>query len=152
MKDINKRIKESRPHLSKVSPLAYRLCQGFVGTNFLIGTLLLYFAERDTDALPLFGHIITFEVWAAVFTLLATAMLIGLVNNNWKLTKGVLIAGLFVKVFWTLSLAVLAATGSCVIDITILWLFLAWAQGWTIVHFLPVIGLNGIDEKSRQEG
>lgn len=151
MDEISTKIAESRPPLSRVSPLAHRMCQGFVGVNIILGFYLFYVAERASDALPLFGHAVSFEFWAVVAFIIAGGLWYGLCANNWNVIKAFLITGLLMKTFWTFSLIYLAMNGSNVLDVAFLWLFLAWAQAWTLVHFVPVIGWNGDDNRGPGE-
>lgn len=125
---LSKKIREARPKLSLVSPLVYSISWGFAVTNFMIAHSL--YVSQTTF---MFDH----RIWSIIFVLLGLGLTYGLVMNEWKVTKRVMVTGLFVKATWTIFLVVLAFQEPSTTGVLGIWILLSYIQAMSIVHFIP---------------
>lgn len=150
---VKRSIKSLRPPLRRVAPLTFWICAGFVWVNILIAGLLSIPDDALIRNIPIPTLIgpLNLDVWGAWFLAIGIGMLISLYLNNWTWLKRLLIAGLLTKLIWAYALIYMITLGYNVYATTMLWVFLAWVQGWTIVFFTPTIGdkRNTLPENER---
>lgn len=142
---IKQQLDSVRPKLKFIAPLTYRLCQGFAGVNLIIAIYFLFITTNLKNApLAITQGFLGFTAWGLIYLALSGLFAYGLYKNNWKLLRVSLGLGLTAEMMWTLALVLLVSTGYPIFGIMILWLSMTWTTAWTLVHFLPVIDLNGI--------
>lgn len=138
MRDINKTLKEIRPHLRQVAPLTYYTCWGFAIFNMSVA-IPLFRINQETF---LIVGVISLKVWALLFTSMGLLMAYALVRNDWKLTRGLMIIGVGIKASWLMELLVRATSGKSFVLATI-WALLVYLQFISYLYFTPVGPRNG---------
>jgi hypothetical protein len=140
MKTIEKQIQEARPPLKIVSPLTYLIIMGFaVGNIFLAPAFLVV----PLHALVVFPTIYAKWFWFAGFEFLAIGLLWGLRQNNWRLLRRLLAAGLTLKSIIMFALVVnMFQHGISGYGTIILWAMLSYFQAAVLIHPIPVMGVS----------
>lgn len=137
MTDIAKKIREIRPRLKEVSPLAASILLGYGVINILLGIGMLFYVNPSPEAVfAIVNSVVTFQVWGVVFILLGLAKLYGYFRNDWNFMKGLLVAGLSVKAAWAIALFIRFLDGGSIL-LLVIWLFFAYVQLVTYIHFIP---------------
>lgn len=135
--ELQQAIKEARPPLSVVAPLTNAICRGYVAVNIAIGLGMILLYAPTTD-IVIVNNLFTFDFWGAVFIILGLTQWWGLHKNDWQFSKFSLLLGLAVKSCWFVALAVRVLENPSAIVITLVWLFFAYVQAMTYIHFLPI--------------
>lgn len=139
-------IRTARPKLSLVAPLTHKICIGFGLVNMGLAYILFNVPTTLKTApfiiTPQAGFI-SFPIWGIIYFVLGLVLLYAVARNDWNMLRKALIFGLFTKTIWTIALIILAFQGYSIFVTMTFWLFLAWTQAWTIVHFIPVITWDG---------
>lgn len=150
MDDISHSIKEARPRLSKVSPLAAKIVLGFGIVNILLGLGLASTQARLATSLVIAPNQFAYQAWGAAFTFLGILMLLGYYHNEWKFMRQTFIIGMAFKFAWAIALVVRYTSGQQSNPLLlIIWLFFAYIQAVTYIHFLPIptVARGGEDER-----
>ena len=135
-------IRVARPNLKDVAPLTHKIVLGFGYINIIIAWILFHVPTTLKSApfaiTPQNGFI-GYREWGIIYFILGIFLLYSLRVNEWKWVRRGMIFGLFTKIVWTIALVLLAFQGYPIFVTMTLWLFMAWVQAWTIIHFTPVI-------------
>lgn len=132
---VRSKLLEARPKLSAVAPLTHAICWGYVVINLLLGTGMYFLYETS---IPLsVANVLSYQAWGVLFGSLGVLGAWGLLRNNWKLTKRLLIWGLALKAIWAIALIIRCIAAPQTILITAVWLFFAYIQAATYIYFLP---------------
>jgi hypothetical protein len=83
------------------------------------------------------ANLLPYKIWGIIFVALGITNALGLVKNNWNLSRNMLICGLAVKSVWAIALIVRCIAIPQTIVITIVWLFFAYVQAVTYIYFIP---------------
>lgn len=135
--ELQQAIKEARPKLSTVAPLTAAICWGFVVVNIVLG-LGMYFIYTTTVVPIAVASILSYESWGLIFFGLGIITAGFIFSNNWKATRNAQLAGLLIKSIWAIALIVRCFEEPRTILITAVWLFFAYIQAVTYIHFLPI--------------
>lgn len=134
--ELQKALKEARPPLSTVAPLTAAICWGYVVVNITLG-LGMYFLYDTTVPLAV-ASIVSYQVWGILFGFLGVATMYFLISNNWKATRNAQLIGLLFKAVWAAALIIRCFEAPQTILITAVWVFFAYIQAATYIHFLPI--------------
>lgn len=134
---IKQQIRQARPKLRLVSPLAASIVVGFGIMNIVLGFGLATQRVRTVD-LMVINEIMTYGVWGVVFMAVGLISLIAYARNNWKVMRIMLVFGVFLKLWWlaALTLRLVAGHYDNILFIC-LWGMLAFVQIVTYIHFMP---------------
>lgn len=136
---ISNAIKEARPKLSTISPLVAKIVLGFAGVNLLLGYGLISTKAQLATPILVAPTIESFQYWGIAFGLLGLAMIGGYIANNWKFLRATFVIGMLFKFAWLIALGSRYFAGDYDNPILlIVWLFFAYIQAVTYVHFLPL--------------
>jgi hypothetical protein len=146
-------VKQARPPLKQAAPLTYSICWGFavVNTILALGMIFIY----STPVPISIANILSYKQWGIIFFLLAITTSWGLLTNSWTLTRNTQLAGVLVKAIWAIALVARSVEVPQTIIITAVWLFFAFIQISTYLHFVPtnpIMDRVGLGEERRQEG
>lgn len=137
MTTIKQQIRQARPKLKDVSPLAAAIVVGFGIMNIVLGLGLITSRVRTVD-LMIINQFTTYEVWGVIFAAVGLASLIGFAVNSWKTMRVMLVIGVFLKMWWLAALAIRLFAGHYDnILFLSLWGMLAFVQVMTYIHFIP---------------
>lgn len=138
-KKITQTIKEARPKLSVISPLVAKIVLGFAVVNILLGWGLAAKVARLDTSLVISPSQFTFQLWGGAFILLGIAMLVTYALNQWKAMRATFVVGMAFKFAWAIALVVRYLSGGFDNPILlIIWLFFAYIQAVTYLHFMPL--------------
>lgn len=134
---IKQQIRQARPKLKDISPLAASIVVGFGIMNMILGFGLFTSRVRTVD-LMVINNITTYEVWGVVFALAGMISLLAYKANSWKWMRLMLVFGVFLKTWWLAALAIRLIAGHYdnILFIS-LWGMLAFVQIMTYVHLIP---------------
>lgn len=136
------RVAKARPNLGDVYPFYNSIVILFIIFNFFLAQYI-YLARPDTGlaVFNIFNNNGAY-IWSVVFALLAITLLWGKIKNDWAFMRGAMIAGLFVKALFLVSLiTLLFKTGfKATESIIILWTFATAVQFTWVMYFNSVIG------------
>jgi len=135
--ELQQALKEARPKLSTVAPLTAAICWGFVVVNLILG-LGMYFLYSTTISPIAVASVVSYQVWGIVLGGLGVVTAYFLLSNNWNATRQSQLAGLLLKSIWAIALVVRSFEEPRTILITAVWLFFAYVQAVTYIHFLPI--------------
>lgn len=149
--DLKKQLRDARPSLKLVSPLAHAIVMIFGLFNIFLGVSLFLAIDESKIASPLIivNDVFTYRFWGILFVLLGTFKLFSLKINNWNLSRKSLLLGVAVKVTWALALVVRALTSPGTWLITIMWVGLAGIQIATFIYFMPPSVATNLQPKGR---
>lgn len=137
--EVAKEIKDARPSLRIVSPLAYWIILIFGVFNILLGTTL-YLAldqKRFTASLIIVNDVFTFQFWGLLFVTIGLLKLFSLYRNNWKLARNTLLMGISVKAAWAIVLTIRTFVSPGTLFLDFIWVALALIQITTYIFFMP---------------
>jgi len=137
--EISQAIKQARPKLSSVSPLAAKIVLGYSVVNILLGWGLA--STQATLATPLVvaPEPYFYQIWGVLFITLGLFMGITYKRNSWKWMRYSFVIGMCFKFAWAIALLVRYVSGEFSNPlILIIWLFFAYVQAVTYVHFMPI--------------
>lgn len=134
--ELQQAIKEARPKLSTIAPLTSAICWGYVFVNITLG-LGMFFLYNTTVPLAV-ANIVSYQVWGILFGFLGLMTAYFLLTNNWKATRNAQLIGLMFKAVWAAALIIRCFSAPPTILITAVWVFFAYIQAVTYVHFLPI--------------
>lgn len=137
MSSIEKTLSEIRPSLRIVAPLTYYISWGFAIFNVLVSAPLYLIGDFK---FVLVGAI-SIKIWSALFMLTGFLFAYGLVVNNWRLTRNLMLAGVAIKSAWLMELLARAVTGRSFILVAI-WALILYLQIVTYIYFTPVRSKN----------
>lgn len=124
-----------RPKLREIAPVVYFGSWGFVVFNvFFLAPAYFSGAGRG---LALISTLLNPTFWGVVFLSIGLALGYGLLTNNWKITRGSLMVGLFVKLLWAYALLPTVFISFSSIGIVGLWLLVSFIQSLFIIYFVP---------------
>lgn len=129
MVSISNKIRTARPRLSTVSPLVFSITWGYAITNLFIAHSLL--VSQQT------GFILSNNLWSGVFAILSFGLAYSLVMNDWKKIKRFMVGALFVKIIWAFYLVAQSLNEASTTGVLGIWVFMAFVQAMTVVHFVP---------------
>lgn len=137
--DLQKQLREARPKLKVVSPLAHAVIMIFGFFNVFLGLSLLFAidAPRISSPLLIVNEVFNFRFWGVIFISLGIFKIASLKFNNWDLSRKSLLIGVAIKAAWTLALVVRAISSPGTWIVTILWFALAAIQIATFIYFMP---------------
>lgn len=137
--DLQKQLREARPNLKVVSPLAHAVIMIFGFFNIFLGISLFFALDESRISSPLLivNDFFNYRFWGVIFVLLGTFKLASLKFNNWDLSRKSLLLGVAIKAAWSLALVVRALSSPGTWLITILWFALAAIQIATFIYFMP---------------
>jgi len=135
--ELQQALKDARPKLSMVAPLTAAICWGYVVVNMVLG-LGMYFLYENTVAPIAVARMLTYDQWGVLFFGLGVATAFFLITNNWKATRNAQLVGLLFKAVWAAALIARCFEAPVTILITAVWVFFAYIQAVTYIHFLPI--------------
>lgn len=137
-KQITEAIKEARPKLKDVSPLTAKIVLGFSGVNLLLGAGLASTQSQLARPIVVAPNQTSFQLWGAAFFVLGLFMAYFYLRNDWKRIRYTFIVGLVFKLSWFMALAIrYFTTDYSNPTLLVVWLFFAYVQMVTYIHFLP---------------
>lgn len=137
-KQITEAIKEVRPKLSQISPLVAKIVLGFSGVNLLLGAGLFTTQSKLASPLVIAPNELSFQLWGAAFFVLGLLMAYGYWRNNWHFMRQTFIIGMVFKFCWFAALVIRYFSGEYNNPtLLVVWLFFAYIQAVTFIHFLP---------------
>jgi len=138
-KDIKHEIREARPKLRDVSPLAYWdvLVMGWF--NIVLGATFIFGIDetRFAASLLIVNELFTFDFWGVIFILIGLLKLYSLRINNWKLSRSTLFLGVSVKAAWMIALTIRTFISPGTLFLNILWITIALLQIGAYIWFMP---------------
>lgn len=147
MQEVRQALKIARPKLSTVAPLTAAICWGYVVVNLVLG-LGMIFIYQGTIAPISIAAIFSYPVWGALFLLTSALTCYGLISNNWNISKQSQLLGLGLKSVWAIALIIRCFSYPQTILITGVWIFFAYIQAVTYIHFLPIP--KGVNHESNR--
>lgn len=127
-----------------VAPLVAKIMLGFAGVNMLLSLALAGSQYVYYPPLIVAPNVLTMQLWAAAFGLLGALMLYAYIRNNWKLMRRTLVCGITFKFAWAIALGVRYVTVQNASPVLlVIWLFFAYIQIVTYVHFVPLPDQSG---------
>lgn len=142
----NDEIRQARPNLRLVNPLAFWLCVAMVLLNVSLGYVVI--RVPDTSGLVLY-NILPQIAYGLLYFLSAGLLSLSLLKNSWYMTKVILAFGLFLKCLYAYGLVALGFKlgFSNLEGIVSVWLFIVFVQALMIMFLLPPwLKLNGGDD------
>lgn len=137
MSDIKKMIKEVRPKLKVVSPLAAAIMFGYGVINLFLGIGLFFYVNPSPDSeFAVITPYTPFEVWGVIFFLIGLFKLFTYYRNDWVNMRRSLILGVLIKSIWFFALFIRWLDGSSII-LLVVWGFFMYVQIVTFRHFIP---------------
>lgn len=137
--NLHKELREARPNLKLVSPLAHAVIFIFGMFNIFLGITLFFAIDESkiTTSLLIVNAVFNYHFWGVVFVLLGALKLFSLKFNNWNLSRKSLLLGVAIKAAWAIALIVRALTSPGTWFVAIMWLALAAIQIVTFIYFMP---------------
>lgn len=141
--EITQAIKEARPRLARVSPLVAKIVLGFGVINLLLGLGLVTTQAKLSTPLVVAPSIGFYQAWGVAFILLGLAMLWLYKRNSWRGMRYTFVIGMCFKFAWAIALLVRYVSGDFANPLVlIIWLFFAYIQAVTYIHFMPQPALD----------
>jgi len=139
MDTIEKAIKQARPNLKTVTPLAHAILNIYAIFNIALGIsfILAIDSSRITAPLLIVNEVFTYDFWGFVFIAIGILKLYSIKTNNWNLSRKSLLVGVAIKAAWAIALIVRSLTSPGTWLVTIMWLALALVQIVTFIFFMP---------------
>lgn len=141
---IQQKIALARPPLSKVSPLAFFICWGYVVVNIILGLGMIFLYSTPVPIAV--ASILPYWAWGVAFLGVSVLTSYGLVTNKWEITRGSQIYGLVLKGIWGVALVIRCFYEPRTILITGVWLFFTYVQAAVYIHFFPPLIAEAPDE------
>jgi len=137
--DLHKQLRDARPRLKLVSPLAHAVVMIFGIINIVLGISLLFAIDQSkiSSSLLIVNELFNYRFWGVVFILLGLFKLLSLKLNSWNMSRKSLLIGVAIKAAWALALIVRAASSPGTWLIATLWIALAAIQIATFIYFMP---------------
>ena len=137
--DLDKAIKQARPNLKTVTPLAHAILVIYAFFNLFLGVsfILAIDQSRITAPLLIVNDVFTYDFWGYVFVAIGLLKLYSIKTNNWALSRKSLLVGVAIKAAWAIALIVRSLTSPGTWLVTIMWLALALVQIATFIFFMP---------------
>ena len=137
MTEIEKRIRQARPKLKLVSPLAAAIIMGYGFVNLALGLgLWIYVNPTPDSTFAVITPLTSFHFWAVVFTVLGVFKLYSYFRNDWSKMRLSLIIGVLIKSIWFIALFFRFLDGGSVL-LLVIWFFFMYIQIVTYIHFIP---------------
>lgn len=137
-REIAQAIKEARPKLARVSPLVAKIVIGFGVINILLGIGLATTQASLATPLVVAPERFYYQLWGFLFFVLGVAMLWLYARNSWRGMRYTFVIGMCFKFMWAIALVVRYVSGEFSNPIVlIIWLFMAYIQAVTYLHFMP---------------
>lgn len=151
--DLQKQLRNARPRLKVVSPLAHAVVMIFGIINILLGVSLFFAIDQSKipTSLIIVNEVFNYHFWGIIFIVLGSIKLISLKLNNWNLSRKSLLLGVAVKAAWALALVVRALASPGTWLIAILWIALAAIQIATFIYFMPPSVVTNVQPKNGGE-
>lgn len=139
MSNLAQQLREARPKLRVVSPLAFWIVFIMGVFNILLGLTLMYGIDRNrlSASLIIVNEFSSYTVWGVIFIVLGIVKLYSLKLNNWKLSRQTLIIGVAIKAMWSIALVFRIFISPGTVFITLCWLCIAAMQMATYIFFMP---------------
>lgn len=145
MTDLQKQLRQARPKLKVVSPLAYWIMLSLATFNVVFGSVLFLALDQNRLSAPLLivNEVFTYQFWGLIFIGLGLLKFFSLWANNWNLARNTLLMGVTVKITWAVALAIRTFVSPGTFLVNLVWITLALIQMGTYIWFLPpAIGGN----------
>jgi predicted ferric reductase len=151
--NLHKELREARPKLKFVSPLAHAVIFIFGVFNILLGITFLFAIDENkiTTSLLIVNDVFTYRFWGIVFILLGVFKIFSLKLNNWSLSRKSLLLGVAIKAAWAIALVVRAVTSPGTWFVAIMWIALAAIQIMTFIYFMPPSVRTNIQPEGRRK-
>lgn len=107
MSSIDRTLKQIRPRLYSIAPHTFWFSVGFGTFNIVVGLSSL---SNTIFKMVEISGLVPLDLWAAMFLLHGIALIVSLAINNWKFTKSLHFAGLFIKTGWWMELFIFTLT------------------------------------------
>lgn len=132
-------IREARPSLRIVSPLAHYVVLIMGIFNILLGLTLIYGIDKSrlSASLIIVNEFSSYTFWGVLFIILGIVKLYSLKKNDWKLARNTLIVGVAIKAMWSVALIFRIFISPGTVFITLCWLCIAALQMATYIFFMP---------------
>jgi hypothetical protein len=132
-------LREARPSLRLVSPLAHWIVLLLGIFNIFLGLTLMFGIDKQrlSASLIIVNEITSYTFWGVVFILLGILKLYSLKINNWRLSRNSLIIGVAIKAMWSVALIFRIFISPGTVFITLCWLIIAAMQMATYIFFMP---------------
>lgn len=141
--EIAQAIKEARPKLKRVSPLVAKIVIGFGVINILLGIGLATTQASLATPLVVAPEQFYYQLWGFLFFTLGVAMLWLYARNSWRGMRYTFVIGMCFKFMWAIALVVRYFSGEFSNPLVlIIWLFMAYIQAVTYLHFMPQPALD----------
>lgn len=138
-KSLKRQIREARPKLKMVSPLAHWTVTIMAVFNLLLGLSLFVLVDQTRLSAPLLivNSLLTYKFWGAVFIGVGLLKLYSLWSNRWELARASLFLGVTIKAAWAVALIIRVLVSPGTFFLTLLWVTVALLQMGAYVWFLP---------------
>lgn len=139
MSNLIHEIRDARPNLRTVSPLAHYIVFLLGIFNVLLGLTLMFGIDKSrlSASLIIVNEFASYTFWGVVFIALGILKLYSLKVNDWKLARRSLIIGVSIKAAWSVALIFRVFISPGTVFITLCWLIIAAMQMATFIFFMP---------------
>ena len=138
-REISQAIKEARPKLILVSPLAAKIVIIFGVLNILLGAGFIFTQAVLATPLAIAPTLLAYQLWGLAFFALGVAMLWAYKRNSWRIMRHTMVIGIAIKFAWAIALVIRYVSGEFTNPfVLIVWVGLAAIQAVTYVHFMPI--------------
>ena len=136
---LKEQIRQARPSLRMVSPLAHWTVMTMAVFNLLLGASLLTLVDQTRLSAPLIivNDLFTYKFWGIIFILIGFLKIYALVSNRWELARTSLFVGVSVKAAWAVALIIRVLVSPGTFFLTLLWVTVAALQMGAYIWFLP---------------
>lgn len=136
---LKEQIRQARPSLRMVSPLAHWTVMTMAVFNLLLGASLLTLVDQTGLSAPLIivNDLFTYKFWGIIFILIGFLKIYALVSNRWELARTSLFVGVSVKAAWAVALIIRVLVSPGTFFLTLLWVTVAALQMGAYIWFLP---------------
>jgi len=148
--ELQKQLRDARPRLKLVSPLAHAVVMIFGIINIVLGVSLLFAIDESkiSTSLLIVNDVFNYHFWGILFIVIGLIKLMSLKLNNWNLSRKSLLLGVAIKAAWALALIVRALASPGTWLVAILWIALAAIQIATFIYFMPPSVVTNIQPKN----
>lgn len=148
--DLSKQLRDARPRLKVVSPLAHAVIMIFGLFNIFLGISLFFAIDQSKiDAsLLIVNEVFNYRFWGVIFIVLGTIKLLSLKFNSWSMSRRSLLIGVAVKAAWALALLVRALASPGTFLVAMIWIALAAIQIATFIYFMPPSVATNVQPKN----
>lgn len=136
---LKQQLREARPTLRVVSPLAHWVVVIMAVFNLILGAALFLAVDQNRVSAPLLivNEILTFKIWGALFFAIGLLKLYSIKVNDWNLSRKTLLMGVSVKAMWAVALTIRSIVSPGSIFLNLLWVTVAALQMATYIWFMP---------------